>query len=164
MARDFDVFFTETYAGTVQRLRDEGVAGVDASHAAQDAYVWAYARWWRFGRWGDPLARIRRRALRRADRQQPTSRSSAEGAPVPTVDATVIDSDRLADELESALEALPLQQRRAVHLHYRSGLTPAEAAAEMGVSEGAFDFHLSRARRSLTPRVLERLGRQSVAS
>lgn len=166
MARDFDDFFRASYDLTVRGLELDGTRSEDAHDAAQEAYVRAYARWWRVGHYREPAAWVRRVAVnvvrdqhrQRATRDKSLSRLAAEPMTVPSV-ADGDDIDGLAD----ALAQLPSQQRKAVELYYRGGFSTEEAASRMGISPGAFRFHLSRARRSLKPRMAEKLGRQEVA-
>jgi RNA polymerase sigma factor (sigma-70 family) len=60
-----------------------------------------------------------------------------------------LDRKKLLDELERAISMLPLEQREAVILKERLGLSVAETAEAMGVSEGAVKSRLFRARASL---------------
>jgi RNA polymerase sigma-70 factor (ECF subfamily) len=60
-----------------------------------------------------------------------------------------LDQKKLLDELERAIALLPLEQRDAVILKERLGLSVAETAEAMGVSEGAVKSRLFRARASL---------------
>lgn len=52
-------------------------------------------------------------------------------------------------ELVEAIQALPANQRAAVHLHYYEGYTTDEIAAILGQRPGTVRSHLSRARSSL---------------
>jgi RNA polymerase sigma factor (sigma-70 family) len=51
--------------------------------------------------------------------------------------------------IRDAVARLPTKSREAIVLHYLQGLTPAEAAAALGVSVGAIEVRLSRARDKL---------------
>lgn len=166
MARDFDEFFRTTYLATVRGLERDGTPGDLAHDAAQEAYVRAYARWWRVGHYREPVAWVRRVAVnlvrdehRRRRRGEALVARLAEGvggvtAPAADVEAEVADGSGF----DETLRALPAQQRRAVDLYYRAGCSTEEGARRMGISSGAFRFHLSRARRNLEPRLLARLG------
>lgn len=166
MARDFDDFFRASYEQTVRGLELDGVRRDDAHDAAQEAFVRAYARWWRVGHYREPAAWVRRVAVnvvRDQHRRITTSeralpRLAAEPATVPAIG----DAD-VGPDVAQALTELPAQQRRAVELYYTAGLSTDEAANRMGISPGAFRFHLSRARRSLKPRFAEQLGRPAAA-
>jgi len=64
-------------------------------------------------------------------------------------------ADRPADHdppdpaLLAALAHLPLRQRAVTFLTYWADLTPADVAAELGISEGSVRKHLARARATL---------------
>lgn len=166
MARDFDEFFRDTYESTVRGLELDGTRRDDAHDAAQEAYVRAYARWWRVGHYREPAGWVRRVAVN-VVRDQHRSRTVRDRA-LPTLAAepmTVPDhasSGATGGDLDAALAQLPTQQRRAVDLYYVAGYSTEEAASRMGISPGAFRFHLSRARKTLKPRMVERLGRQEM--
>ena len=100
---------------------------------------------------------VRDQHRQRTTRDNTLPRLAAE----PTLIRSVADADSV-EGLDEALELLPAQQRRAVDLYYGSGFSTEEAATRMGISPGAFRFHLSRARRSLKPRMAEKLGRQEL--
>ena len=162
MARDFDDFFRATYEQTVRGLELDGTRTDDAHDAAQEAFVRAYARWWRIGHYREPAAWVRRVAVnvvrdqhrKNVTRDQALPRLAAEPMTVPAAGPSDTSTD-----VEAAIAALPPQQRRAVELYYQGGLSTEEAANRMGISPGAFRFHLSRARRALKPRIAEQLGR-----
>ncbi len=162
MARDFDGFFKDTYTATVRTLEYDGNCREDAQDAAQEAYVRAYARWWRVGHYNEPAAWVRRVAVNviRDDHRRLIVREKA--MPIIAVDP-VIPEPELPSDFAEVIEILPQRQRCAVDLYYRAGFSTEEAAARMGISPGAFRFHLSRARRALTPRMAERIGLTEVA-
>ena len=156
MARDFDAFFREHYPATVRALELDGSSTDEANEAAQEAYVRAYARWWRVAHYREPAAWVRRvsvNIVRDAHR-----RSVTREAALPRLAPEPEPAPELPDDLDDVLGHLPDQQRQAVDLYYRAGFSTDEAAARMGISPGAFRFHLSRARRALKPRMAERIG------
>lgn len=166
MARDFDEFFRATYDLTVRGLELDGTRREDAHDASQEAFVRAYARWWRIGHYSEPAAWVRRVAVN-AVRDQHRQRTVRENA-LPRLAAEPVTVAAHGDSttvvgLDEALEVLPPQQRRAVDLYYGDGFSTEEGATRMGISPGAFRFHLSRARRSLKPRMTEALGRRDPA-
>ncbi len=63
-------------------------------------------------------------------------------------DAAIIARER-AGRIKTAIAALPERQRLAIALTYDSELTNADGASAMGVSVGAFELLLVRARRAL---------------
>ena len=159
MARDFDRFFRENYDTTVRGLLLDGTGAADAHDAAQEAYVRAYARWWRVGHYREPAAWVRRVAVNVVRDQHRHSKVRENALPKVAVPEAVEDSTATdSDDFDEVLASLSPQQRRAVELYYGAGYSTEEAANRMGISPGAFRFHLSRGRRALTPRLAERLG------
>ncbi len=166
MAREFDRFFRENYDMTVRGLILDGTRADDAHDAAQEAYVRAFARWWRVGHYREPAAWVRRVAVNVARDQHRRLVTAEKALPKLATTQVVHGPDTgtdLSGSLDEALDQLPPQQRQAVDLYYGAGFTTEDAAGRMGISPGAFRFHLSRARRTLKPRMVERLGRQEMA-
>ena len=54
-----------------------------------------------------------------------------------------------ADDFFAVLRDLPIRQRTAVALFYQGDMSIVEISHLMGISEGAVNSHLNRARRSL---------------
>lgn len=163
MAGDFDRFFRGNYDMTVRGLILDGSPPEDAHDAAQEAYVRAYARWWRVGRYKEPAAWVRRVAVNVVRDQHRRKVVADKALPALAAPEAVTDPTPDAGDLRDVLETLPPQQRTAVDLYYRAGFSTEEAANRMGISPGAFRFHLSRGRRALKPRMAERLGHQEVS-
>ena len=150
----FEGFFRRTYADTVRSLVATGLDPESAADCAQEAYVRAYARWWRIRRYDDPAAWVRRVATNRAidlfrARGRQRDALPALAAEVPLASPAPAEPDSIT----SYAELLPDQQRRVIELCYGQDLTAEQAAAEMGISAGAVRFHLSRARARLRPAV-----------
>jgi RNA polymerase sigma-70 factor (ECF subfamily) len=159
MARDFDRFFRENYDTTVRGLLLDGASAPDAHDAAQEAYVRAYARWWRIGHYREPAAWVRRVAVNVVRDQHRHSKVRENALPKVAVPEAIEDEPSSdGDDFDEVLTSLSPQQRRAVELYYRDGYSTEEAANRMGISPGAFRFHLSRGRKALKPRMIERLG------
>jgi RNA polymerase sigma-70 factor (ECF subfamily) len=59
------------------------------------------------------------------------------------------------DDLDVLLQVLPPQQRLALSLYYVEGLTIAETAVAMSLSEGAVKYHMSKGRARLRPELEE---------
>jgi RNA polymerase sigma-70 factor (ECF subfamily) len=79
---------------------------------------------------------------------------SDELPPVSAPQGALLDEKRRAERLEKALGGLPERQAAAVTLVHFEGLSGAEAAQVLDVSEGALESLLSRARRALKAAVL----------
>lgn len=147
-------------------LRD----GTEAEDVMQQAYVNAYlhldqfAERARFSTWltriavHEALARVRRRSRRRevevpeGDGDAGTLRSPQ---PSPEQEALAGELRRV---LEGALDALPRGSRAAFVLREVEGLSTAEAAECLGVSEDVVKTRLHRARVLLRAELLERAG------
>ena len=69
----------------------------------------------------------------------------------PTVELRDVDPapDAETGELVEAIQALPANQRAAIHLHYYEGYTTDEIAAILGQRPGTVRSHLSRGREAL---------------
>ena len=74
--------------------------------------------------------------------------------PAPRADQTMVDREAQT-RIRAAIAALPERQRIAVALTYDSELSNAEGARSMGISVGAFELLLVRARRALRTSVLD---------
>ena len=128
----------------------------DAEDAVQDVFtrLWAgaAARWRpggaRFGTW---LWRaVANRCLDQLRRPRMGELTDAIDPPDPSPGALErLERDRVLRQVTDAIETLPERQRMAIALVYDAGLSGAEAAEAMGVSAGAMEQLLVRARRSL---------------
>jgi RNA polymerase sigma-70 factor, ECF subfamily len=135
----------------------------DAAEATQDAFVaaWRGAAGFRgpgsARAWLLSIARREVLRLRRALRDDPTDAETLEvlaeaaGWGHPSVSGGASNLDRLTE----ALAALPLADRDAVVLRDVEGLTPEQAAEQLGVSVAAFKSRLHRARLKLVRAVRE---------
>ena len=81
---------------------------------------------------------------------RPTTLDAVDEPPDPALpaDAAIIARERAA-RVEAAIAGLPERQRMAIGLTYDAELSNADGAAAMGVSVGAFELLLVRARRTL---------------
>ncbi|SEL40672.1 RNA polymerase sigma factor [Ectothiorhodospira marina] len=80
------------------------------------------------------------------DREDPLNTLPDSFTPGP--DQALADG-RFAQDLESALRALPLRQQQAFLLRHWEGLDTSATAAALGISEGSVKTHLYRALQSL---------------
>lgn len=147
-AEDFDAF----YAASVQRLTLQLYAYLgdqaEAQDIVQEAYYKALLKWKQISSYDDPVAWVRRVAWNLATnhfRKQRNTISYLKRQREEPVEGP--NPDRVA--LTRALATLPLNQRRAVILHYQARLTIAEIAEQEGVAEGTVKSWLSRGRAAL---------------
>jgi RNA polymerase sigma-70 factor (ECF subfamily) len=124
----------------------------EAADAVQEAFVKAHLRWRKLRHYDDPVGWIRHVAInrlrdghrRRIRKDRAVERLAA------TSDHSVAGPEPGHDGLLTTLLAsLPRQQRLVVALYYVDGLSVAETAATLGVSDGAVKFHLHQARERL---------------
>jgi RNA polymerase sigma-70 factor (ECF subfamily) len=120
-----------------------------AADAVQVAFVKAHLKWRSIMSYDDPVGWIRRVAInnmrdehrRESRKQRVVDRLGAE--PEVQVQAPQLD------DVAAMLAGLPRQQRLSLALFYVDGLSVAETAATLGISEGAVKFHLHQGRSTL---------------
>ena len=125
-----------------------------AQDVVQEAFCRALARWKQLRGYDDPAAWVRRvawnlatsrwRRARVANLHARRHREEYVAEPSP---------DRVA--LARALATLPVQQRRAVILHYLADLPINEIAQQEGVAEGTVKSWLHRGRAALAAQLAE---------
>ncbi|MCE9620779.1 MAG: RNA polymerase sigma factor [Actinomycetia bacterium] len=142
-----DSLFRANYARLVRALAVVCGQQEAAADAVQEAFVKAHLHWRRIENYDDPVGWIRRVAInqlrdehRRVGRKQrAVERLQNEERP-----ATVDWSD--GSDVAALLAALPRQQRLTLALFYVEGLSVAEVAQTLRISEGAVKFHLHQGR------------------
>ena len=142
--------FRAHYARLVRALTLVSGSQEAAADAVQEAFVKAHLHWRRIQRYDDPVGWIRRVAInrlrdehrRRGRKDRAVERMGAQQA-TPGVDW----SD--GHDATTLLAALPRQQRLCLALHYVDGLSVAEVATTLGISDGAVKFHLHQGRDAL---------------
>jgi RNA polymerase sigma-70 factor (ECF subfamily) len=77
--------------------------------------------------------------------------------PTPGAEQMLLEQEQDA-VLTSAIAGLPERQRAAIALTYDQGLSNLDGAAAMGISTGAFELLLVRARRALRNEMKSRMG------
>jgi RNA polymerase sigma-70 factor, ECF subfamily len=150
-----DELFDQHYARLVRSLTVLGGDREAAADAVQEAFVQAHLRWGQVAGYEDPIGWVRRVAINRlrtghrgaVRRLRAIGRLEDDGASRPSKGP---GADERVD-LAAALAQLPLRQRTAVVLFYLEGLSVAETAVAMEVTQGSVKTHLSRAREALRP-------------
>ncbi|HEV3479410.1 MAG TPA: bifunctional nuclease domain-containing protein [Gaiellaceae bacterium] len=133
----------------------------DAEDVAQEAVLQAYLGLdrlrdpTRFGSWlyGITLNLARMRLRTRATVPLDDGRVASRIAEESPEDA--VEARELAQLVRDALEVLPAQEREALLLHYRDGLTSPQVASVLGERAGTVRVRLHRARRRLHERLNE---------
>lgn len=122
-----------------------------AADAVQEAFVKAHLRWKRLQHYEDPVGWIRRVAINnlrdthRRDSRKDKAMSRMAALPPPAM----VHTDELATDLAPILAQLPRQQRLTVALFYVDGMSVAEVADVLHISEGAVKYHLHQGRARL---------------
>lgn len=127
-----------------------------AADAAQDAFVQLYLHWDEVGGSAEPEAWVYRVAVnrckdyrRRLARGAQLLRRLAAVSPAPLDAGAAGPGCEPAQDFVAVLEGLPTRQRTAAALFYQADMSIAEISRAMGISEGAVNSHLNRARRTL---------------
>ncbi|MEQ1872758.1 MAG: sigma-70 family RNA polymerase sigma factor [Ilumatobacteraceae bacterium] len=147
VTQDLDGLFRAHYARLVRALAVVCGSQEAADDAVQEAFVKAHLHWRRIQNYEDPVGWIRRVAINRlrddhrriGRKQRATQRLQSEARP-----AIVEWSD--GSDVTALLSELPKQQRLALALFYVDGLSVAEVATTLRISEGAVKFHLHQGR------------------
>jgi RNA polymerase sigma-70 factor, ECF subfamily len=125
---------------------------IEAMDFVQEAFVRAWARWPRIGRYDDPEGWIRRVAVNLAIGRWRTARRMTLQRDV--VPPTLPISPDQQTTIE-ALARLPMNQRRAMVLHYLADLSVEDVAREMAAPAGTVKSWLSRGRANLASALSE---------
>jgi RNA polymerase sigma-70 factor, ECF subfamily len=147
LTADIETLFRAHYGRLVRALTLVAGSQEAAADAVQEAFVKAHLHWRRIQRYDDPVGWVRRVAInrlrddhrRRGRKEKAEQRMHAEFRPQAVEWSDGADAATL-------LAGLPRQQRLAVALFYVEGLSIAEVAATLGISEGAVKFHLHQGR------------------
>jgi RNA polymerase sigma-70 factor (ECF subfamily) len=152
------IAFEEFYAAYFQSLTIQLYTYTGDLAAAQDvvqeAFCRALARWKRISAYDDPAAWVRRVAWNLATTRWRRFKTASEHARRHREEFAAEPSpDRVA--LERALATLPVQQRRAVILHYLADLPIGDIARQEGVAPGTVKSWLHRGRAALAIQLAE---------
>lgn len=144
---DLDTLFRAHYPRLVRALTLVAGSREAAADAVQEAFVKAHLKWRTVQRYDDPVGWIRRvgiNKLRDDHRRHGRKERAVERLKADTRPETVEWSD--GHDAPTMLAGLPRQQRLAMALFYVEGLSVAEVAATLGISDGAVKFHLHQGR------------------
>jgi RNA polymerase sigma-70 factor (ECF subfamily) len=123
-----------------------------AADIVQETFLRLYVHWDTVSQHPDLVAWLYRVALNRAkDYRRSLARAARLVERLGNNESTAQASRRWEPETEflSILRSLPKRQRAAAALHYVGDLSVPEVARVMGISEGAVNSHLHRARLAL---------------
>lgn len=147
---DLETLFRAHYGRLVRALTLVSGSQETAADAVQEAFVKAHLHWRRVRRYDDPVGWIRRVAinkLRDESRRQGRKDKAVRRMQGELRDDGVEWSD--GADAGALLAELPKQQRLAMALFYVEGLSVAEVADTLEISEGAVRFHLHQGRARL---------------
>jgi RNA polymerase sigma factor (sigma-70 family) len=146
-----DSLFRAHYGRLVRALTLASGSPEAAADAVQEAFVKAHLRWKRLQHYEDPVGWIRRVAINnlRDGHRSSTRKDKALARMAALPPPTGPRADDLPTDLGPILSQLPRQQRLSVALYYVDGMSVAEVAEALQLSEGAVKFHLHQGRARL---------------
>ncbi|MGQ0431517.1 MAG: SigE family RNA polymerase sigma factor [Microthrixaceae bacterium] len=144
----------ESLVGLARLLLDQRT---EAEEVVQEAFARTYDRWAQLRKRGDPLPYVRRSVVNLARGGLRRRLIARRYRPDPEVHTPSAESGAIRAETSrlviDAVRHLPRRQRECVVLRYYLDCSTAEAAATLGVSEGAVKTHLHRALDALAHRL-----------
>jgi RNA polymerase sigma-70 factor (ECF subfamily) len=143
-----EALFHQSYKPIVQALALACGDLAAAEDATQDAFAQAWLRWSSISRYDNPGAWVRRVAINKL-RNAHRSRLRGQAAVERLNTETSVALPETAPDLVVGLQRLPYKQRMCAVLYYVEGLSTAEVAQALGISQGAVSQHLNRARTAL---------------
>lgn len=146
-AASFDEVFRDSYKEVVRVVTPIVGSVADGEAVVQDAFLKAFVRWGRIGRYDRPGAWVRRVALRDAVRH--AGRRRRQPAPERSPEVAVEHAVVTRLDIVRVLDVLPPRQRACVVLHYLAGDPVGEVAEALGCRASTVRVHLHRARASL---------------
>lgn len=157
-----DLDFSAFYASEIRSVVDLAFVlcgdRATAEDLAQEAFVAAFRKWDRIGRYDKPGAFVRRvvanrrvswfRRQMREARAKTRLHSNRE-----SVDFAEMTLPAPAAEVWAAVRGLPRRQAQVVALHYADGMSLAEIAGVLQITRESVHTHLKRARTTLAVRL-----------
>jgi RNA polymerase sigma-70 factor (ECF subfamily) len=147
----FEAVFDAHYERLVRALTVVAGDRDLAADAVQDAFVKAHLGWSKIGRYDDPSAWVRRVAINRLRDEHRRTRSKWRAIRRLGSHPEATNDPPELDDFGRLLRELPRQQRITTALFYVDGLSVAEVAATLDISEGTVKSHLHDARKRLRP-------------
>jgi RNA polymerase sigma-70 factor (ECF subfamily) len=153
---DLETLFRAHYGRLVRALALVAGSQDAAADAVQEAFVKAHLHWRRVQRYDDPVGWIRRVAINKL-RDEGRRQGRKDRAVERLQGEMRSDGVQWSDGADAAalLATLPRQQRLAMALFYVEGLSVAEVAEALEISDGAVRFHLHQGRGRLRGTVAE---------
>lgn len=143
---DFATLYQTRFGDLAAQLYAFTGDALETQDLVQEAFIRAWQRWDRIGRYDDPGGWVRRAAwnlaITRHKRLKIFQRVPGEG--LPPANNPESSLDRM--DLVASLRKLPERIRRAVVLHYLADMSIAEIAEEMHCAEGTVKSWLHRGR------------------
>jgi RNA polymerase sigma-70 factor (ECF subfamily) len=150
---EFDEFYRATIRRLIRYAYGLTADPVEAQDLAQEAYARAWQHWSRVREYEAPEAWLRTVVTRLAmDRWRRLASRWAKPQPDPLPHPPPGDDRVFVADL---LAGLPMDQRRALSLHYLADLSVDQVAAEMGANLNTVKSWLSRGRAALAVRLAE---------
>jgi RNA polymerase sigma-70 factor (ECF subfamily) len=150
--RPFETVFAQHFGGLVRALTVICGDRETAADCVQEAFLRAHQRWERLDGYEDPVGWVRRVAINLAhDAHRRRRRGQEAQRRLALVEGDRTTETALPDPLLAELGQLPPRQRAALALRYVEGLSVAEIASALGISQGAVKFHLHAGRERLRP-------------
>jgi RNA polymerase sigma-70 factor, ECF subfamily len=151
--------FDELYRGSSRRLLQYAYSLTtdlaEAQDLVQEAYVRAWQRWRRLRGYDHVEAWLRLIVTRLATDRWRRLRIRRDAAALLAGDRHVAAPGEQTILLVTAMRRLPVQQRRALALHYLLDLPISDVATEMGAAIGSVKAWLSRGRDALAGALAE---------
>jgi RNA polymerase sigma-70 factor (ECF subfamily) len=146
----FEDLFRAEYPTVVRVLAPIVGSLGDAEAVAQEAFLKAYVRWGRVGRYDRPGAWVQKVAVRDGVRVARKLARSSPGEP-PSEHGRWSEVSDVAGrtDLWRALSRLPARQRACVVLHHLADWPAARVAEALGCREATVRVHLHRGRAAL---------------
>ncbi|HEY2948057.1 MAG TPA: SigE family RNA polymerase sigma factor [Micromonosporaceae bacterium] len=153
-AVEFDAFYQASFAALLTVAYAHTGDPAEAQDLCQEAYCRAWQRWSAVARYDNPAAWVSRVVVNLArSRWRHAKVVHAHDRRTRHFDVPGLGPDHVA--IVAALRALPVEQRRAVVLHYILDLAVADVAHEMGAPAGTVKSWLYRGRAALAAHLEE---------